>query len=120
MPYPGFTASHSLLRASGAYRSPPPMRHGGPPCITPATAAEGAMIVDAAEVPALGSMQQADCPSCAAGEAAGGEMASYVYAIGALEPRFPSLSIEKEFVQATGRAETARLSDGETLRRVLS
>ena len=120
MPYPGFTASHSLLRASGGYRSPPPMRHGGPSRITPATAAEGVMIADAAEASALGSMQQADCPTCATGEAAGGEMASYVYAIGALEPRFPSLSIEKEFVQATGRAETARLSDGETLRRVLS
>lgn len=111
MPYPGFTASHSLQRASGAYRSPPPMPRGGPARVTPATAEDAAL---------LGAMpQQADCPSCAAGEAAGGEMASYVYAIGALEPRFPSLALEKEFVQATGRAETARLSDGETLRRVL-
>ena len=31
----------------------------------------------------------------------------YVYALGRIEPRFPRLSIEKEYAQATGRAETA-------------
>jgi len=31
----------------------------------------------------------------------------HVYAIGQIEARFPRLSIEKEFAQATGRTETA-------------
>jgi PatG C-terminal len=44
---------------------------------------------------------------------------SYVYALGSIEPRFPRLSVEKEFAQATGRAETVNLTDRQTLRRVL-
>jgi len=44
---------------------------------------------------------------------------SYVYALGKIEPRFPRLSVEKEFAQATGRAETANLTDRQALRRVL-
>jgi hypothetical protein len=45
----------------------------------------------------------------------------YVYAIGTVEPRFPSLALEKEFAQATGRAEqTAGLTDQETIQSVLS
>ena len=45
--------------------------------------------------------------------------ASYVYVLGRMEPRFPSLSVEKEFAQATGRAETINLTDRQALRRVL-
>ncbi len=45
---------------------------------------------------------------------------AYVYAIGRIEPRFPTLSAEKEFAQATGRAETAGLSDRQALHAVLS
>jgi PatG Domain len=45
---------------------------------------------------------------------------SYVYALGRIEPRFPSLAAEKEFAQATGRAETAGLSDRQALHAVLS
>jgi hypothetical protein len=45
---------------------------------------------------------------------------SYVYALGRIEPRFPSLAAEKEFAQATGRAETAGLSDRQALQSVLS
>jgi hypothetical protein len=44
----------------------------------------------------------------------------YVYALGRIEPRFPRLAVEKEFAQATGRAETAGLTDRQTLQRVLS
>jgi hypothetical protein len=44
---------------------------------------------------------------------------SYVYAIGQIEPRFPRLSVEKEFAQATGRADTAGLSDRQALQKVL-
>jgi hypothetical protein len=42
--------------------------------------------------------------------------ASYVYALGRIEPRFPRLSVEKEFAQATGRAETVNLTDRQVLR----
>jgi len=45
--------------------------------------------------------------------------ASYVYALGRIDPRFPRLSIEKEFAQATGRAETVNLTDRQALRQVL-
>jgi cyclic patellamide precursor peptide PatG len=47
-------------------------------------------------------------------------MPSYVYALGRIEPRFPRLAAEKEFAQATGRAETTGLTDREALHRVLS
>jgi len=45
---------------------------------------------------------------------------AYVYAIGRIEPRFPRLSAEKEFAQATGRAETAGQTDRQTFYNVLS
>ena len=45
---------------------------------------------------------------------------AYVYALGCIEPRFPSLSVEKEYAQATGRAETAGLTDRQALQTVLS
>jgi hypothetical protein len=45
---------------------------------------------------------------------------AYVYAIGQIDPRFPTLSVEKEFAQATGRAETVGLSDRRALHAVLS
>jgi hypothetical protein len=44
---------------------------------------------------------------------------SYVYALGRIEPRFPRLSVEKEFAQATGRADTVNLTDRQVLQRVL-
>jgi hypothetical protein len=64
-------------------------------------------------------MTGVDCPNC------GGSLGSvsppaYVYAIGRIEPRFPMLSVEKEFAQATGRAETASLTDRQALHRVLT
>lgn len=46
--------------------------------------------------------------------------ASYVYAIGRIEARFPRPSVEKEFAQATGRAETAGLTDRQAVQKVLS
>jgi len=45
---------------------------------------------------------------------------SWIYAIGHIEPRFPSLSLEKEFAQATGRGDTAGLTDRQALHAVLS
>ena len=44
----------------------------------------------------------------------------FAYVIETIEPRFPSLGVEKEFAQATGRAVTNGLTDHATLKRVLS
>ena len=49
-----------------------------------------------------------------------GTTTSYVYALGRVTPRFPSLAVEKEFAQATGRAETAGLTDRQALQSMLS
>ena len=45
---------------------------------------------------------------------------AYVYALGRVETHFPSLALEKEFAQVTGRAETAGLTDRQALYAVLS
>jgi len=44
----------------------------------------------------------------------------FVYAIGLVEGRFPNLSTEKEFAQATGREDTAGKTDREAFHAVLS
>jgi hypothetical protein len=62
--------------------------------------------------------QQTPCPTCAGGAAS--MPISYVYALGQIEARFPRLSIEKEFIQATGRAETAGKTDQQTFHDILS
>lgn len=51
-----------------------------------------------------------------------GKVTSYpfVYALGRVEPRYPSVGVEKEMMQATGRAELASLSDRQALHAVLS
>jgi hypothetical protein len=54
-------------------------------------------------------------------EGTGATTYPYVFAIGRVTPRFPSLAVEKEFAQATGRLEeTAGLTDPEATRLVLS
>jgi len=45
---------------------------------------------------------------------------SYVYALGNVDIRFPSLGVEKEFAQAVGRADTSGLTDQQALASVLS
>ena len=57
-----------------------------------------------------------ECPTCAAGATP----PSHVYAIGKIEARFPSLSIEKEFAQATGRADTKGMTDSQAMHQVVS
>ncbi len=44
----------------------------------------------------------------------------YIYALGRIGWRFPSQSVEKEFAQATGRTETAGLTDRQAMHAVLS
>jgi hypothetical protein len=69
---------------------------------------------------------QAGCASCGGQGGAtglspnGAGIASYVYAIGRIEARFPNLAAEKEFAQATGRTDTAGKTDQQTFHAVLS
>lgn len=60
-----------------------------------------------------------NCPSCG-GSVGNVAPPGYIYAIGSIEPRFPRLSVEKEFAQATGRAETAGLTDRQALHHTLT
>lgn len=66
----------------------------------------------------------ATCASCGAVNAVvnGNGMAvpSYVFAIGRVEMRFPSLAVEKEFAQAAGRIDTKGLTDRKAVHAVLS
>jgi hypothetical protein len=77
-----------------------------------------------ARYPGTASPPQVDGGTCATcgGHSNGAEMTTYAYvfALGRVEPRFPRLAIEKEFAQATGRAETAGLTDRQALHAVLS
>ena len=65
----------------------------------------------------------ATCSTCGAAADSNGNEAtatSYVLAIGRVEMRFPSLAVEKEFAQATGRADTKGLTDRAVMHAVLS
>jgi len=70
---------------------------------------------------------QADmpCPTCGNGavspdDTAGAASPSYIYALGRIEPRFPSPAVEKEFAQATARADTKGKTDRGAFQTVLS
>jgi hypothetical protein len=74
----------------------------------------------AQNIPASGPTS---CPTCGGAPAEGSSSAAqpqYVYALGDIVPRIPSLSIEKEFAQATGRSATEGLTDRQALCAVLS
>src|SRR5262249_21338962 len=58
------------------------------------------------------------CPTCA-NEAASAAH-PFVYALSRIEARFPLLSVEKEFAQAAGRADTAGKTDPQVFYEVLS
>jgi len=66
------------------------------------------------------SQSESSCPTCAAAAAAAAAPPSFVYAIGRIEARFPRLSVEKEFAQAVGRADTAGQTDQQTFYKVLA
>ena len=71
--------------------------------------------------PAAREISPQSCPTCAA-SGNGGTAAppSWIYAIGNIEARFPSVSVEKEFAQAIGRDNTSGLTDRQALYAVLS
>ena len=73
-----------------------------------------------------GITPQAGCATCGGSGGTpdlspnGAGTPSFVYAIGRVEPRFPNLAAEKEFVQATGRSDTTGKTDKQTFHAVLS
>jgi hypothetical protein len=65
----------------------------------------------------------AACANCGATMESNGTgivQPSFVFAIGRVEMRFGTLGVEKEFTQATGRADTKGLTDREAIHAVLS
>ncbi|MEU9083465.1 hypothetical protein [Streptomyces sp. NPDC048357] len=94
----------------------------------PQDSAEAPPIEVTPDPPASPEGESHSCTGCGHGAVAseavghgGGELnPPYVYAAGRIESRMPSLGVEKEFAQATGRAETADLTDGQALHAVLS
>lgn len=55
------------------------------------------------------------CPSCT-----GVPGAAFVYALGRIEPRFPSIGVEKEFAQVVARGDSKGKTDREMLHAVLT
>jgi hypothetical protein len=73
--------------------------------------------------PAAQTVSPQACATCGTAPAANGGAATalnFVYAIGRIEARFPTISAEKEFAQATGRSDTKGLTDRQALQAVLS
>ena len=67
------------------------------------------------------SQQASGCPTCGSVVGSNGTgTTSFVYALGRIEARCRNLACEKEFAQATGRADAAGLTDREALHKVLS
>ncbi len=63
------------------------------------------------------------CGACDSNGIASGQSASassFVYALGRVNARFPSLSVEKEFQQIAGRVDTTGQTEGEMFHSVLS
>lgn len=58
------------------------------------------------------------CPTCAGSKVS--DPVQYIYTIGTIHPRFPSLGIEKEFAQVIKQSNTAGMTDNEALYKALS
>lgn len=68
-------------------------------------------------------VREEDCPTCGSegdSNSNGTKPVSFVYALGRIEARFPTMAVEKEIAQATGRSETAGLTDRQALHKILS
>lgn len=90
--------------------NPSPSRDDPPAAVAPPVSAARAISPQA-------------CSTCGTAPATNGGTAtspSWVYALGNIEARFPSISVEKEFAQATGRDKTSGLTDRQALHAVLS
>lgn len=62
----------------------------------------------------------ANCGVAADTNLNGAVAASYIFAIGRVEMRFPTVAVEKEFAQASGRADTRGLTDRKAIHAILS
>jgi hypothetical protein len=83
------------------------------------TRREGAVVTPAkGQVLEAPLTREAPCATCTS--TATFVPVSHVYTIGRIEARFPRLSAEKEFVQATGRADTAGQTDQQAFYNVLA
>jgi hypothetical protein len=71
---------------------------------------------------ASGAARLAGCGCSSRPEEISGDTATppYVYALGRIEARFPSLSIEKEYAQAVARSDSAGKTDSRTLQETLA
>jgi hypothetical protein len=96
-------ATATIEASAPAPPAPPPAAAAAPPPPPPASP----------PAPAAGPPAVAPGPPIAA-------VPRHVYAIGRIEARFPSLGVEKEFAQATGRAATAGLTDREVVHAILA
>ena len=66
------------------------------------------------------TMQTIDAPCATCGDDPGARPTSYVYALGRIEARFPTLAIEKEFAQASGRTDAGYRTDQQLFHDVLT
>jgi hypothetical protein len=109
---PRAAAAASASASSGTAATGLAHPREAPPAIMLARSGVGAMAAQAGPAP---------CPTCG-GLGMEGAMAtaSYAYALGQIEARFPRPSVEKEMAQATGRAETAGRTDQQAFYQVLS
>jgi hypothetical protein len=109
---PGAVATTSALASSANPGVAPVWLREAPTAVMPARFGLGALPAQAGPAP---------CPTCGgAGMEDAMTTASYVYALGQIEARFPRPSVEKEMAQATGRAETAGRTDQQAFYEVLS
>ena len=83
-----------------------------------ATSANG--VTETALHPHVSPAACATCGAPADSNGNGVSAPSYVFAIGRVEMRFPTLAVEKELAQATGRANTKGLTDRAAAQAVLS
>lgn len=70
-------------------------------------------------IPQQGDQPCSTCGSQARSGANGTFTPGFVYALGRIEPRFPTLGVEKEFAQATGRHGASGLTDRQAFHDVL-
>jgi hypothetical protein len=66
------------------------------------------------------TMQTIDPPCATCGDDFSARPSSYVYALGRIEARFPTLAIEKEFAQASGRTDAGYRTDQQLFHDVLT
>jgi len=60
------------------------------------------------------------CPTCGRNNLTGTETHSFIYALGTIEiPRFPNVSVEKEFAQVIKEGKTENLTDREVMYKIL-